>query len=80
MKALELKRKLKELGWVPCNNGSKHEKWTNGKHTLAIPRQKEIAGKTAYKLIKQAENYNTSNSIITVFQAETRLGVSHNGY
>jgi hypothetical protein len=61
MKCNELFKQLRQLGWHPTGNGSKHEKWTNGIHTIAVPRHKELNGKTAHKLIQRAELNNTNN-------------------
>ncbi len=60
MKVNELYKELRKLGWWPTGSGSKHEKWSNGKHTIAIPRHKELNGKTAHKLIQRAMLNNTN--------------------
>jgi hypothetical protein len=38
-------------------NGSKHEKWTNGVHSVAVPRHKEIPEGTARAILKEAQKY-----------------------
>ena len=57
MKSRDLKKRLKELGWWDTGKGSKHEKWTNGTHSIALPRHKEIPEGTARAILKEAEEY-----------------------
>jgi predicted RNA binding protein YcfA (HicA-like mRNA interferase family) len=57
VKARELKRHLKELGWWDTGKGSRHEKWTNGVHSIAVPRHKEIPEGTARAILKEAKEY-----------------------
>jgi hypothetical protein len=57
MKARELKRLLRARGWWDTGKGSKHEKWTDGTHSIALPRHKEIAEGTAHAILKEAETY-----------------------
>ena len=57
VKAKELKRRLTSMGWRDTGKGSKHEKWTNGVHSIAIPRHKEIAQGTAKAILKEAWTY-----------------------
>ena len=57
VKARELKRRLSAMGWRDTGKGSKHEKWTNGVHSIAIPRHKEIAEGTAKAILKEAGTY-----------------------
>jgi hypothetical protein len=45
------------MGWRDTGKGSKHEKWTNGVHSIAIPRHKEIAEGTAKAVLKEAGTY-----------------------
>jgi hypothetical protein len=47
----------KTMGWRDTGKGSKHEKWTNGVHSIAIPRHKEIAEGTAKAILKEAGTY-----------------------
>lgn len=58
MKGHELKRQLRSLGWWDSKKGTKHAKYTDGIHHVAVPRHEEINGKTAYKIIKQATTYS----------------------
>lgn len=67
MKLHELFRELRELGWWSTGKGSKHDKWTNGTNTLAVPRHGEVSGRTAYKLVEQAKNFNITGKLVTVF-------------
>ncbi len=62
MKAKELKARLKALGWWDTGRGSKHEKWSNGVHTIAVPRHKEIAEGTARSILKEASEYGKEKS------------------
>ena len=57
MKARELKRRLAAMGWRDTGKGSRHEKWTNGMHSIAVPRHKEIAEGTARAILKEAADY-----------------------
>jgi predicted RNA binding protein YcfA (HicA-like mRNA interferase family) len=57
MKARELKRRLAAMGWRDTGKGSRHEKWTNNIHCIAIPRHREIAEGTARAILKEAEEY-----------------------
>jgi mRNA interferase HicA len=54
MKKKDLDRALKDLGYWK-DGGTKHEKWTNGKHTEMVPRHKEIAEGTAKAILRRAE-------------------------
>lgn len=60
MKARELKRRLAAMGWRDTGKGSKHEKWTNGIHSVAVPRHREIAEGTARAILKEAQEYGHS--------------------
>jgi len=53
MKKRDLESQLKKLGFwqVP---GGKHDKWTNGTHSIAVPRHKEINEFTAKGILKEA--------------------------
>ncbi|HLG20533.1 MAG TPA: type II toxin-antitoxin system HicA family toxin [Bdellovibrionota bacterium] len=57
MKARDLKRLLRLRGWWDTGRGSKHEKWTNGIHTIAVPRHKGVAEGTARAILKEADEY-----------------------
>lgn len=60
VKARELKRRLAAMGWRDTGKGSKHEKWTNGIHSVAVPRHREIAEGTARAILKEAQEYGHS--------------------
>lgn len=55
MKARDLKKKLKLLGWTLLREGSNHEIWTNGYIEEQIPRHRDINDFLAKKIIKTAE-------------------------
>jgi mRNA interferase HicA len=55
MKARDLKKKLKLLGWSLLREGSNHEIWTNGHIEEQIPRHRDINDFLAKKIIKTAE-------------------------
>lgn len=57
MKAKELKRLLRAMGWWATGKGSKHEKWSNGIHSIAVPRHREIAEGTAQAILREAKIY-----------------------
>ena len=57
MKHRDLKRQLKKMGWWDTGKGTKHEKWSNGTHSVAVPRHKEISEGTAKAILKEAELY-----------------------
>ena len=57
MKIRDLKKRLKEMNWWDTGKGSKHEKWTNGIHSIAVPRHKEISEGTAKAILKEAQDY-----------------------
>lgn len=73
MQYQELTKELKLLGWWNTKRGNRHEKWTNGTHHVAVPRHGEIANRTAFKIIKQAELYNRTGKLFTVFQSERSM-------
>ena len=60
MKKRDLEKKLKELGWWNAGTGAKHDKWTNGKDAIPVPRHSEINEFTARGIIKNAIRYNHS--------------------
>ena len=55
MKAKDLKKKLKELGWYLLREGSNHEIWTNGEIQEPVPRHREINELLAKKILKIAQ-------------------------
>ncbi|MBI4403504.1 MAG: type II toxin-antitoxin system HicA family toxin [Deltaproteobacteria bacterium] len=57
MKARDLKKKLTECGWWNTGHGSKHEKWTNGTYSIAVPRHNEIPEGTARAILNEAKKY-----------------------
>ncbi len=61
MKSRELKKRLTAMGWWDTCKGSRHEKWTNGIHSVAIPRHREIAEGTAQAILKEAAEYGHSD-------------------
>ena len=50
----KLKKALHELGWWFKREGGNHEIWTNGVHTLPVPRHTEIEENTAKAMLKKA--------------------------
>ena len=54
MKKRDLDKQLKELGWWLLRQG-KHEIWTNGRITIAVPRHREIKEMTARGILRDAE-------------------------
>lgn len=55
MKVKDLKLKLRLTGFWDTGLGSKHEKWTNGSYSIAVPRHKEIPEGTARAILKEAK-------------------------
>lgn len=53
MKRRDLENKLKDLGFWEVD-GTKHGKWTNGKHTEMVPRHAEVNEMTAKAILKRA--------------------------
>jgi len=51
-----LKQELGNLGWYMLREG-KHEIWTNGSETMAIPRHKEINEFTAKIILRTASRF-----------------------
>ena len=60
VKARELKRLLRTMGWWDTGKGSRHEKLSNGTHSIAIPRHVEITAGTVRAIVKEAETYGRS--------------------
>jgi hypothetical protein len=61
VKARDLKKRLAAMGWRDTGRGSRHEKWTNGVHSIAIPRHREVADGTAWAILKEAAQYGTAD-------------------
>ncbi len=56
LKKKVLEQELNRLGWYKCREGSKHERWTNGKGEFeTLPRHREIGDTLAKKIIKHAK-------------------------
>ena len=51
----ELEKRLREYGWWLDRQGGRHEVWTNGKLTEAVPRHREIDEHTARSILRKAE-------------------------
>jgi hypothetical protein len=54
----DLARELRGMGWWNTGQGGAHEKWTNGRYSIAVPRHREINENTAMRILKQARDYN----------------------
>lgn len=54
----ELCDKLKTFGFVFSKEGSRHELWSKGSFTIAVPRKKVVNRLTAMRILKQAERLN----------------------
>lgn len=52
MKKYDLERALRSFGWWLSREGGRHEIWTNGLQTQAVPRHKEINEWTARGIVK----------------------------
>jgi len=62
MKKRDLEKRLKKLGfWL--DGGGKHDKWTDGTHSIAVPRHREINKFTAEGIIEEAERYKKSRGV-----------------
>jgi mRNA interferase HicA len=55
MKKTELERKLRGCGWWLDRQGGRHEVWTNGKMTEAVPRHRDIDERTARSIARKAQ-------------------------
>jgi len=55
MKKKDLDKKLSAMGFT-CIGGSKHEKWSNGRWVVMVPRHKEIGEMLARKILRDASN------------------------
>jgi mRNA interferase HicA len=51
----ELERRLRNYGWWLDRQGGRHEVWTNGRLTEAVPRHREIDERTARSILRKAE-------------------------
>ena len=56
VKYRDVERVLKNAGWWLKSNDGPHEKWTNGRDAVHVPRHKEINEYTAKSIIKKARN------------------------
>ena len=54
VKKADLDKRLRECGWWLARQGSRHEVWTNGKVTEAVPRHREIDEYTARSILRKA--------------------------
>ena len=54
MKKIEVDKRLRGCGWWLDRQGSRHEIWTNGELTEAVPRHKEIDEHTARSILRRA--------------------------
>jgi len=54
MKKRDLEKMLGLEGWWLLRQGGGHELWTNGEHTVAVPRHREIAEYTARVILRKA--------------------------
>ncbi len=55
MKKKQLEKQLKKFGWWRYDEGSNHEKWTNGELKTTVPRHREINEITAKAIVKLAK-------------------------
>jgi mRNA interferase HicA len=55
MKKGELQRRLRDLGWWLERQGGRHEVWTNGEATEAVPRHNEIDEHIARSILRRAQ-------------------------
>lgn len=62
MKKKDLERELKKLGFNLIPAGGKHDKWSNDRDSIAVPRHREINEYTAKGIIKQAKDSNDKKS------------------
>ncbi|WP_276836184.1 type II toxin-antitoxin system HicA family toxin [Megasphaera stantonii] len=53
MKRRELLKLFENAGWYLKRNGGRHDVYTDGKHTEAIPRHPDINERLAKELIKR---------------------------
>jgi mRNA interferase HicA len=50
-----LDRRLRDLGWWLERQGGRHEVWTNGEMTEAVPRHREINERLARSIVRKAQ-------------------------
>ncbi|MHC4885797.1 MAG: type II toxin-antitoxin system HicA family toxin [Planctomycetota bacterium] len=55
IKKKDLCKKLGILGWWKYDEGTNHEKWTNGSQLTTVPRHREINELTAKGILKLAK-------------------------
>jgi mRNA interferase HicA len=56
VKYKDVARELLNAGWWLKSDNGPHEKWTNGRDVMPVPRHKEINEYTARGIIKKAKN------------------------
>ena len=56
MKKKDLEKALRKFGWWRIS-GSKHDKWTNGEISIAVPRHTEINEFTARGILKTVTSH-----------------------
>jgi len=54
VKHQELERALREAGWWLLRHGGRHDLWTNGEMTEAVPRHREVHERLAQKILRRA--------------------------
>jgi mRNA interferase HicA len=54
MKRRELEEQLRRCGWWLLRRGGRHDVWTNGEATEAVPRHAEINELLARKILRRA--------------------------
>jgi hypothetical protein len=57
VKKRRLERELRRLGWWRAHGG-KHDKWTNGTFSVAVPRHAEINEYTARAILIEVTELN----------------------
>ena len=55
MKKTILTQELVSNGWWKYDEGSSHEKWTNGELKTTVPRHREVNEMTAKSILKLAK-------------------------
>jgi len=53
VKRKDLEQRLRTSGWSFLRHGGMHDVWTDGEHTEAIPRHREINERLALAIIKR---------------------------
>lgn len=54
MKRRDLERRLRDLGWMLCRQGGKHDVWPKGERELVVPRHPEINEYPAKAILRDA--------------------------